>query len=547
MIAKRQFEWRKLFLIVAVLPRCMSLQVSIPEKGYEVEKGGDIILTCSFIPASPVSDDLVLTWEGYPDKAGEPMLSVSTYFINKPVTIASEYKGRAFVEVDINRQVSTLRLTKVKIRDSRSYQCSVMIPNDGTSSATTSLLVLVTPSKPICRIEGEAVFFRDVTLTCISEEGSPAPQYEWTSYSVQSISRPLPPKATEKDGALSLFNISSDTSGFYICTSANRIGSNSCNLTLAVTPGSMNVGSTAAIVGGVLAGVVILGILIYCCCCKKKDKNEQYAEGDPGETAYYDRDGSEAGEPYRDDRFNSVTKQANQHEDQDIVPQNNYIVNRAVHRSEDDGHSHNSGKENNDGPGSDVDSQRYLGDQRDQYRGSRDNLDVERHHYSGSRDRLDDKRNHGSGSRDRLDEQRNGYGGSRDRLDDQRDAYRGSRDRLDDQRDAYRGSRDRLDDQRDAYRGSRDRLDDQRDAYRGSRDRLDDQRDAYRGSRDRLDDQRDAYRGSRDRLDDQRDAYRGSRDRLDDQRDAYRGSRDRLEERRDRSGGSRDHLNYIDD
>ncbi|XP_037345410.2 cell surface A33 antigen-like [Pungitius pungitius] len=517
MTAKRQYEWRMLFLIVTVLPCCRSLEVSIPEKEYEVTRGADITLTCFFVPARPVTKAFLLSWEVFPEKAGDPVRSVATYFNNNPIDIAPNYEGRAFMEVDFNRQVSTLRLTNVNIQDNRVYQCSVKIPNDdeGTPSATTSLLVLVLPSKPICKILGEAVFFRDITLTCMSEEGSPAPLYEWTRYSVQNTLRPLPPKATEKDGALSLFNISSDTSGFYICTSANRIGSNSCNLTLAVTPGSMNVGSTAAIVGGVLAGVVILGILIYCCCCKKKGNKEQYAEGDPGETAYYDRDGSEAGEPYRDDKSNSVTKQANEYEDKDIVPQNNYIVNRAVHKSEDDEHSHYSGKENNDGPGSDVDSRRYQDNQRDHHRGSRDNLDDERDRYSGSRDGLDDKRNHGSGSRDRLDEQRNRYGGSRDRLEDEHEAYRGSRDRLDDQRDAYRGSRDRLDDQREAYRGSRDRLDDQRDAYRGSRDRLDDQRDAYRGSRDRLDDQRDAYRGSRDRLDDHRDAYRGSRDRLE--------------------------------
>lgn len=39
------------------------------------------------------------------------------------------------------------------------------------------------------------------------------------------------------DGALSLFNISREMSGFYICTSTNRIGSASCNITLAVMPG----------------------------------------------------------------------------------------------------------------------------------------------------------------------------------------------------------------------------------------------------------------------------------------------------------------------
>ncbi|KAK9537795.1 hypothetical protein VZT92_005376 [Zoarces viviparus] len=455
MTTKRQFGWRKLFLIVTVLRCCWSLQVSISEKGYEVARGGDITLTCSFIPARPVTNALVLTWEGYPDNTGEPMLLVATYFINNPIDIAPNYEGRAFMEVDLDRQVSTLRLTKVNMQDNRSYQCSVMIPNDdeGTTSATTSLLVLVPPSKPICMIQGEAAYWHNITLTCMSDEGSPTPLYEWTGYSVENVRRQFPPKTTEKDGALSLFNISRDTSGFYICTSTNRIGSNSCNFTLAVTPGSMNAGSTAAIIGGVLAGLVLLGILIFC-YCKKKGKKDKYAEGVPKEAAFYDRDAPEAGEQYSDDKLNSETKAVDQHEDKDVVPRNNYVVSSKL---EDDQHSYNSGKEKNDGKGSDVDSQRYKDSQHDHRRGSRDNLDDER---------------------DR-------YGGSRDRLDEKRDAHRGSRDHLDDQRDAHRGSRDRLDDQRDAYRGSRDRLDDQRDAHRGSRDRLDERRD--RGSRDRLD------------------------------------------------------------
>lgn len=69
---------------------------------------------------------------------------MATYFLNNPIDIAPAYEGRAFLEVDPDRQVSTLRLIKVTMEDSRRFQCSVMIPNDdeGTTAATTSLLVL---------------------------------------------------------------------------------------------------------------------------------------------------------------------------------------------------------------------------------------------------------------------------------------------------------------------------------------------------------------------------------------------------------------------
>ncbi|XP_078119030.1 V-set and immunoglobulin domain-containing protein 2-like [Sander vitreus] len=476
MTSKRQFGWRKLFLIFTVLPCCWSLQVSIPEREYEVARGGDITLTCSFVPARPVTNALVLTWDAFPENVGDPMDLVATYFINNPIDIAPNYEGRAIMEID--GQTSRLRLSKVTMKDSRRYQCSVMIPNDdeGTTAATTSLLVLVPPSPPICRIQGEAAYWHNVTLTCMSNEGSPIPGYEWKSYSVENIPRQFPPKTIEKDGSLSLFNISRDTSGFYICTSTNRIGSASCNFTLAVMPGNKNIGSTAGIIVGVLAGVVLLGIVIIC-YCKTKGKKKKYAEGSPGEGEFYDRDAPEVGKQYWDDKSTSETQQVTQQEDKDVVPQNNFSVGMAAHKLEDDQHSYYSGKERNDGKGSDVDSRRYQEDQ------------------------LDDQRNRSSGSRDRLDDQRGRYGGSRDRLDDQRDRYRGSRDRLDDQHDRYVGSRDRLDDQRDRCDGSRDRLDDQRDRFGGSRDRLDDQRDRYGGSRDRLDDRRDRSGGSRDHLD----------------------------------------------
>lgn len=64
--------------------------------------------------------------------------------MNNPVDIAPAYEGRATLEVDLSRHVSTLTLTKVTVIDSRRFQCSVMIPNDdeGTTAASTSLLVL---------------------------------------------------------------------------------------------------------------------------------------------------------------------------------------------------------------------------------------------------------------------------------------------------------------------------------------------------------------------------------------------------------------------
>ncbi|XP_012719712.2 cell surface A33 antigen [Fundulus heteroclitus] len=485
MTTRRHFGWRRLILIFAVFPCCWSVQVSIQEKEYKVTKGEDVTLTCSFVPARPIQNNFILAW----DVVGAPSKAVASFFLNSPVDIAPSYEGRASLEVDIARGTGTLHLKALTMEDSRHYQCSVRIPGDdeGTPIASTSVLVLEPPSKPVCTLQGQAEYFNDVTLTCKSEEGSPAPVYQWTSYSVENIPRQFPPKTTQKDGVLSLFNITRETSGFFICISKNDIGSANCNFTLAVVPASMSLGSTGIIIGAVAAGLLVLGILIFC-CCRRKSKKEAYDEGSHGDKVFYDKDGSEVGEPYLDDKSNTEKKPPSQYEDNNIAPQSKDTLGGVGKKFDDDQHSYNSGRERRDGKGSDTESQPYHGDRKDYYRGSRDHLDNQRDRY-GSRDHLDDQPVR-YGSRDRLDDQRVHYG-SRDHLEDQRVHY-GSRDRLDDQRDRSYGSRDRLDERRDRN-GSRDRLDDQRVRY-GSRDRLDDHRDQYGVAED-------IYRGSRDRID----------------------------------------------
>ncbi|XP_060944527.1 cell surface A33 antigen-like [Limanda limanda] len=473
MTTKKQDGWRKLFLILTVLPCCRSLKVSIPEAEYMVASGGDVALTCSFIPARDFNT-IVLRWDVDPEDINDPMESVATYFMNNPVDIAPAFEGRATLEVDLTNHVSTLTLKKVTIRDSRRFQCTVLIPNDdeGNTAAATSLLVLVPPSPPICSINGRAEYWNDISLTCLSQEGSPQPVYVWKNFDVKNAPRAFPPKTTEKDGVLSLFNISRETSGIFTCTSTNRVGSASCNFTLAVTPGGMSEGSVAGIVVGVLAGFLVLGIVAFCCWRRKGKKEKEYAEGAPEGVEFYDRDAPEAGEQYLDNETSNETKQHKQHEDKGAAPQNIYTA-AIGHTFDDDENSHSSGKERDGGKGSNIDSKRYRDDKHDHYRGSREHLDDKPSYHKGSRDRLDEQPDLSRGSRDRLDEPRDRYGGSRDRLDDPRDRSRGSRDRLDDPRDRYGGSRDRLDDQRDNYRGSRDQLDDPRGRNSGSRDRLD--------------------------------------------------------------------------
>lgn len=45
-----------------------------------------------------------------------------------------------------------------------------------------------------------------------------------------------------------------------------------------IPQGSMGFGSTAIIIIGVLAGVIIIGVVIFC-CCRKKGEKEKNVEG----------------------------------------------------------------------------------------------------------------------------------------------------------------------------------------------------------------------------------------------------------------------------
>ncbi|KAG7275929.1 hypothetical protein CRUP_011379, partial [Coryphaenoides rupestris] len=259
---------------------------------------------------------------------------VASYFLNSPPDIALGFEGRAEMSVDLDAQRSTLQLKRVMMQDSRTFQCSVTIQGDdeGVSAATTSLLVIVAPSKPVCGIQGAAEYWNNISLTCVSEEGSPIPKYAWKSYSVQNVPRPnFPPHTTEKDGTLSLVNISMETSGFFVCTSTNRIGSESCNLTLSVLPTSRSIGGTVGVIGGVVAGIVILGIIIYCCCCRK-EKQDKYDQGSPEVVEFEDQ--PSVRDQYLDDKSSSLTKpyieESDHFEEKSVRDEGNYSGNQVV-------------------------------------------------------------------------------------------------------------------------------------------------------------------------------------------------------------------------
>ncbi|GAA6074382.1 glycoprotein A33 (transmembrane), paralog a [Tachysurus ichikawai] len=88
---------------------------------------------------------------------------------------------RADLQLDIPKGSAVLTLKSVTSKENRLFECIVRIPGDkqGKTSDTTSLVILVAPTKPICAIQGKVEYYQNINLTCRSEEGTPTPTYKF--------------------------------------------------------------------------------------------------------------------------------------------------------------------------------------------------------------------------------------------------------------------------------------------------------------------------------------------------------------------------------
>ncbi|XP_051565039.1 cell surface A33 antigen-like isoform X1 [Myxocyprinus asiaticus] len=495
-------NWKLIFCslhLMSVMSTTFGLDVTMSQAFIEVARGEDVTFTCNFKPKNQLNELIIITWSGDKTEASGMDVFFGTYYSNSlPVDIGQDYVDRAIIETDLEARKSTLLLKQVTLKESRKIKCSVQIPGDidGQPSDTTSLLVQVPPSQPICKVVGTAEYGYNISLTCVSEEGSPTPTYKWEGYDVKNSPRPHPPKTNEKNGVLSLFNVSMDTSGFYVCLSSNKLGSSKCNLTLSVMPSSMNLAATVGIIGGCIAGIVLL-VIIICCCCKRKQKPEEYEVGAPV-VQYHDKPPLEKVEDeFTEQRKLSNAESTNRHDQHVEITETNKDKNANLHVGLNVHPDRSPGREDHhkryDDYGNSYTTDRYE-DRQDRYddrKGSRDDL----------RDRYDDRKGSRDDLRDRYDDRR----GSRDDLRNRYDDRKGSRDDLRDWYDDRKGSRDDLRDRYDDRKGSRDDLRDRYDDRKGSRDDLRDRYDDRRGSRDDLRDRYDDRKGSRDDL---RDRYR---------------------------------------
>ncbi|AWP01314.1 putative cell surface A33 antigen-like [Scophthalmus maximus] len=374
-------------LLCAVLSSVGALQVNIPQEVYEVARGDNITLPCEFKTTNPTSKLVVISWSA-------SNAVILTYYTAIGVDIKAMYEGRLSVDIDVPAGKAHLKLSSVTLADNKVFECRVQIPGDdeGKPADTARLVVLVAPSKPVCSIQGKAEYGQNVNLTCLSAEGSPPPTYKWDSRDVRNMPRVAAPRTTDKGGVLSLYNISKDSSGFYTCTSSNKIRSAACNITLKVMPPSMNFGSTAGIIGGVVLLLIILIIVIFCCCRhRKKKKEEEYAMGVRGEE-FHDKEPSQNGESRQaDGQEDPPGDRSDRHEERSERGYDDRRSDYDDRRSDyDDRRSdYHDRRSNYDDRRSDVDVTAAVDDRRDRYSDRNERYDDERR-YNDRRDRRND-------------------------------------------------------------------------------------------------------------------------------------------------------------
>ncbi|XP_032245224.1 cell surface A33 antigen [Phoca vitulina] len=257
-----------------------AISVETPQDVLRAARGKSVTLPCTYRTSASDRNGFI-QWDKLLRSHSERVLTWQ--FSLKSYIYGDLYKNRVNISSNAEQSDASITVDQLTMDDNGTYECSVSLMSDlaGTSKSRVRLLVLVPPSKPECGIKGEAVIGNDIQLTCQSKEGSPAPQYTWKAYDVLNQERSTPAVTGQ---TLSLKNISTDMSGYYICTSSNEVGTASCNITVAVRPPSMNVALYAGIAGGLIAAIIILGIVIYCCCCRQQeDEAEDMA---PNRAAY---------------------------------------------------------------------------------------------------------------------------------------------------------------------------------------------------------------------------------------------------------------------
>ncbi|XP_057676634.1 immunoglobulin superfamily member 11 isoform X4 [Corythoichthys intestinalis] len=182
-----------------------ALRVTMRESTMEVVRGDYVILPCSFFTSSPLSR-LNIIWTLAPFSSPESPIQVIVYDHGQIIEDPSLIGRVGFTGLPWSADIM---VNDTRVSDAGVYRCMVNNPPEAADPGIGELLltVLVAPSLPACRWDGDMDTGGSVTLSCSVAEGIPTPEIRWDKLNPEEISLPinmedkLPPIQSEKFGS----------------------------------------------------------------------------------------------------------------------------------------------------------------------------------------------------------------------------------------------------------------------------------------------------------------------------------------------------------
>ncbi|XP_059728945.1 coxsackievirus and adenovirus receptor isoform X1 [Haemorhous mexicanus] len=258
-------------LCSAGLARSLTI-TSVDQSMFEKAQGEKVTLPCTFELSAEDEGPLDIEWVLIPADNQKREQIIIMYAVDR---VYNHYyaglTGRMqFTSLDPRSGDGSLDILNLKASDTGTYQCKVK-KAPGVQSKKIQLTVLVKPARTKCSIEGSQEIGKDVTLKCVSQEGSPLLSYDWRRVS-DTQNLPATSMLNKNTGELLLKNASREFSGTYNCVAANRVGTDECSVELNVTPPVNTAGIIAGAIIGTLLGLSVLCSIIFCFCKKHREK-----------------------------------------------------------------------------------------------------------------------------------------------------------------------------------------------------------------------------------------------------------------------------------
>ncbi|XP_063058812.1 endothelial cell adhesion molecule a [Engraulis encrasicolus] len=214
----------------------------------------------AFLPAvysqSLSNQDWSVAWSLITDQTTH----VATYAYRQ-INVGPEYTGRVGFVHNMPDKNFSIFINNTREADSGRYSCLFIEPGN-TVSRQVYLDVKVPPTVPECKMSGKPVLKGNITLSCNSDEGKPAPLYKWTKAS-PNHNVFFHPMANERAGTLELTNLTSGMSGKYVCNASNSAGAETCYINLEVITATRAGVIAGATVGSVIGFILLILFLIF--------------------------------------------------------------------------------------------------------------------------------------------------------------------------------------------------------------------------------------------------------------------------------------------